>query len=101
MASKGSKTEDTKTEHPFQAIVVCDGWGDEERWGPLVRRKKTEDEEYDDLEVGGEQRPWVSCRIVSRVWRKGSTRSSIPRSCLFRAYCAEKIEARVLGGLQS
>jgi hypothetical protein len=60
MASKGLKTEDTKTEHPFQAIVVCDGWGDEERWGPLVRRKRTEDEEYDDLEVGGEQRPWVS-----------------------------------------
>ena len=59
MASKGLKTEDTKTEHPFQAIVVCDGWGDEERWGPLVRRKRTEDEEYDDLEVGGEQRPWV------------------------------------------
>ncbi|POY72520.1 hypothetical protein BMF94_4346 [Rhodotorula taiwanensis] len=65
MASKGSKTEDTKTEHPFQAIVVCDGWGDEERWGPLVRRKKTEDEEYDDLEVGGEQRPWCLLPLLN------------------------------------
>ncbi|TKA57409.1 hypothetical protein B0A53_00638 [Rhodotorula sp. CCFEE 5036] len=65
MASKGLKTEDTKTEHPFQAIVVCDGWGDEERWGPLVRRKRTEDEEYDDLEVGGEQRPWCLLPLLN------------------------------------
>ncbi|GAA5862554.1 hypothetical protein JCM3774_001056 [Rhodotorula dairenensis] len=65
MASKGFKTEDTKTEHPFQAIVVCDGWGDEERWGPLVRRKRTEDEEYDDLEVGGEQRPWCLLPLLN------------------------------------
>ncbi|GAA5976485.1 hypothetical protein JCM10908_005516 [Rhodotorula pacifica] len=65
MALKGLKTEDTKTEHPFQAIVVCDGWGDEERWGPLVRRKRTEDEEYDDLEVGGEQRPWCLLPLLN------------------------------------
>ncbi|SCV74138.1 BQ2448_6570 [Microbotryum intermedium] len=60
MASKGGalSKEDTKQEHPLQAIVLCDGWGEEERWGPLVRRKRTDEEEYDDAPVGGEQRPW-------------------------------------------
>jgi translation initiation factor eIF-2B subunit epsilon len=52
--------EDTKTEHPLQAILLADAWGEEQRWGPLVRRKRTDDEEYEDKEVGGEQRPWVS-----------------------------------------
>ena len=56
----GLSKEDTKTEYPLQAIVLCDSWGEEQRWGPLVRRKRTDDEEYEDLDVGGEQRPWVS-----------------------------------------
>ncbi|SGY47010.1 BQ5605_C001g00486 [Microbotryum silenes-dioicae] len=62
MASKTGtlSKEDTKQEHPLQAIVLCAGWGEEERWGPLVRRRRTDQEEYDDLQVGGEQRPWVS-----------------------------------------
>lgn len=61
MASKGQglSKEDTKTEHPLTAVVLCDAWGDEARWGPLVRRKRTDDEEYEEAEVGGEQRPWV------------------------------------------
>lgn len=65
MSGKGLSKEDTKTEHPFQAIVLCDPWGEEQRWGPLVRRARTEDEEYDDLDVGGEQRPFV--RLWSRL----------------------------------
>lgn len=65
MATKGSagaglSKEDTKTEHPLQAILLADAWGEEQRWGPLVRRKRTDDEEYEDTDVGGEQRPWVS-----------------------------------------
>lgn len=65
MSSKAStgaalSKEDTKTEHPLQAILLADAWGEEQRWGPLVRRKRTDDEEYEDKEVGGEQRPWVS-----------------------------------------
>lgn len=56
--SKARNEEETS--HPFQAVVLCDGWGEEERWGPLVRRKRTDDEEFEELEVGGEQRPWVS-----------------------------------------
>lgn len=59
----GLSKEDTKTEHPLQAILLCDAWGEEQRWGPLVRRKRTDDEEYEDLPVGGEQRPWVSASV--------------------------------------
>lgn len=59
MSGKGLSKEDTKTEHPFQAIVLCDSWGEEQRWGPLVRRARTEDEEFDEVDVGGEQRPFV------------------------------------------
>ncbi|KAK4051858.1 translation initiation factor eIF-2B epsilon subunit, GEF [Microbotryomycetes sp. JL201] len=58
MASRGLSKEDTNTEHPLQAIVLADAWGEEARWTPLVRRKRTDDEEYDDAPVGGEQRPW-------------------------------------------
>jgi hypothetical protein len=60
MANKGMSKEEMKQEHPLQAIVLCDSWGEEARWGPLVRRSRTEEEEYDDVQVGGEQRPWVS-----------------------------------------
>ncbi len=93
MASKGLKTEDTKTEHPFQAIVVCDGWGDEERWGPLVRRKRTEDEEYDHLEVGGEQRSWVSddCFVLSTV----NSRVSLPRRDALNATSTSSTECEI------
>lgn len=59
--SKARNEEETS--HPFQAVVLCDGWGEEERWGPLVRRKRTDDEEFEDLDVGGEQRPWVSSSL--------------------------------------
>ncbi|KAM0788374.1 hypothetical protein ACM66B_001514 [Microbotryomycetes sp. NB124-2] len=59
MASRGGLSkDDTNTEHPLQAIVLADAWGEEQRWTPLVRRKRTDDEEYDDSPVGGEQRPW-------------------------------------------
>jgi hypothetical protein len=60
--SKGLSKEDTKQEHPLQAVVLCDAWGEEARWGPLVRRNKTDEEEFEGTEVGGEQRPWVSIR---------------------------------------
>lgn len=60
MTNKGMSKEEMKQEHPLQAIVLCDSWGEEARWGPLVRRSRTEEEEYDDVQVGGEQRPWVS-----------------------------------------
>lgn len=55
----GLAKEDTNQEHPLQAIVLCDAWGDEKRWGPLVRK---EEDGYDE-EGGngeGEKRPWVS-----------------------------------------
>ncbi|GAA5998409.1 translation initiation factor eIF2B catalytic subunit epsilon [Rhodotorula paludigena] len=65
MSKGGLSKEDTKTEHPFQAIVLCDGWGEDERWGPLVRRKRTDDEEFDDLDVGGEQRPWCLVPLLN------------------------------------
>ncbi|TNY22364.1 hypothetical protein DMC30DRAFT_392369 [Rhodotorula diobovata] len=65
MSGKGLSKEDTKTEHPFQAIVLCDPWGEEQRWGPLVRRARTEDEEYDDLDVGGEQRPFCLLPLLN------------------------------------
>ncbi|GAA5949819.1 hypothetical protein JCM21900_004211 [Sporobolomyces salmonicolor] len=63
--SKGLSKEDTKTDHPLQAIVLCDPWGEEQRWGPMVRRKRTDDEEYDDADVGGEQRPWCLLPLLN------------------------------------
>ena len=54
MASKGGQSlakEDTKQEHPLQAVVLCDPYGEEERWSPLVRT--------DEYEPGQETRPWV------------------------------------------
>ncbi|GAA5909439.1 hypothetical protein JCM5296_000571 [Sporobolomyces johnsonii] len=63
--SKGLSKEDTKTDHPLQAIVLCDPWGEEQRWGPLVRRKRTDDEEYNEADVGGEQRPWCLLPLLN------------------------------------
>ncbi|GAA5835110.1 hypothetical protein JCM9279_007202 [Rhodotorula babjevae] len=65
MSGKGLSKEDTKTEHPFQAIVLCDSWGEEQRWGPLVRRARTEDEEFDEVDVGGEQRPFCLLPLLN------------------------------------
>lgn len=64
--SKGLSKEDTKQEHPLQAVILCDAWGEEARWGPLVRRSRTEEEEDEGVELGGETRPWVSC--LTRRW---------------------------------
>lgn len=60
--SKGLSKEDTKQEHPLQAIVLCDGWGEEERWGPLVRRA-TEDEVAS--QTVGENRPWCLLPLLT------------------------------------
>ncbi|GAA6059328.1 hypothetical protein JCM10212_005908 [Sporobolomyces blumeae] len=65
MSKSGLSKEDTKQDHPLQAIVLCDPWGDQERWGPLVRRSRTDDEEYDDAQVGGEQRPWCLLPLLN------------------------------------
>jgi len=67
--SNGLSKEDTKQDHPLQAIVLCDPWGDQERWGPLVRRSRTDDEEFEDVQVGGEQRPWVSLYSTHSSWK--------------------------------
>ncbi|GAA5939733.1 translation initiation factor eIF2B catalytic subunit epsilon [Sporobolomyces koalae] len=58
--------EDTKQDYPLQAIVVCDPWSDQQRWGPLVRRPRTDDEEFEDSPtVGGEQRPWCLLPLLN------------------------------------
>lgn len=77
MSKGGLSKEDTKTEHPFQAIVLCDGWGEDERWGPLVRRKRTDDEEFDDLDVGGEQRPWVRPALLGMQSSRGAVHTRL------------------------
>ncbi|GAA5905565.1 translation initiation factor eIF2B catalytic subunit epsilon [Sporobolomyces salmoneus] len=65
-SSSGLSKEDTKQDHPLQAIVLCDPWSDQARWGPLVRRPRTEDEEFEDsLTVGGEQRPWCLLPLLN------------------------------------
>ncbi|GAA5976582.1 hypothetical protein JCM11641_001346 [Rhodosporidiobolus odoratus] len=63
--SKGLSKEDTNQQHALQAVVLCDSWGEGERWGPLVRRTKTDDEEFDEAEVGGEQRPWCLLPLLN------------------------------------
>ena len=57
--SKGLSKEDTNQEHPLQAVVLGDAFGDEALWGPLVRRTMT-DEEEEEGTMSGEKRPWVS-----------------------------------------
>ncbi|GAA5877759.1 hypothetical protein JCM16303_000227 [Sporobolomyces ruberrimus] len=65
-SSVGLSKEDTKQDHPLQAIVLCDPWSDQARWGPLVRRPRTEDEEFEDSPtVGGEQRPWCLLPLLN------------------------------------
>ncbi|KAK4703891.1 translation initiation factor eIF-2B subunit epsilon, partial [Phenoliferia sp. Uapishka_3] len=51
MSKAALAKEDTKQEHPLQAVVLCDPYGEEDRWAPLVRT--------DDYEDGHEERPWV------------------------------------------
>ncbi|GAA5924014.1 hypothetical protein JCM10213_004472 [Rhodosporidiobolus nylandii] len=63
--SKGLSKEDTNTEHALQAVVLCESWGEAERWGGIVRRKRTDDEEYDEADVGGEQRPWCLLPLLN------------------------------------
>lgn len=60
-AAAALSKEDTKQDHPLQAIVLCDAWGEEARWGPLVRAAQGEDAEEDATGAGrsGEGRPWV------------------------------------------
>ncbi|KAI5474655.1 hypothetical protein MNV49_002699 [Pseudohyphozyma bogoriensis] len=66
MASKGLSKEDTEQEHPLQAIVLCDAWGEEARWGPLVRRTGSDDDDEDeDAVVKGEQRPWCLLPLLN------------------------------------
>ncbi|BGP38404.1 translation initiation factor eIF-2B epsilon subunit, GEF [Rhodotorula kratochvilovae] len=93
--SKGLSKEDTKTEHPFQAIVLCDGWGEEQRWGPLVRRKRTDDEEFEELDVGGEQRPWCLLPLLNiplLAWTLESLAASgVEQAFLFVKEGAEEI----------
>lgn len=67
--SKGLSKEDTAQEHALQAVVLCEAWGEEHRWGPIVRRKQTDDEEYDEAGVGGEQRPWVRTPLPATPFR--------------------------------
>ncbi|GAA6005765.1 hypothetical protein JCM11491_004000 [Sporobolomyces phaffii] len=65
-SSTGLSKDDTKQDHPLQAIVLCDPWADQARWGPLVRRPRTEDEEFEDSStVGGEQRPWCLLPLLN------------------------------------
>ncbi|GAA5946869.1 hypothetical protein JCM3765_002052 [Sporobolomyces pararoseus] len=65
-SSAALSKEDTKQDHPLQAIVLCDPWSDQARWGPLVRRPRTEDEEFEDSQtVGGEQRPWCLLPLLN------------------------------------
>ncbi|GAA6034875.1 hypothetical protein JCM8097_009345 [Rhodosporidiobolus ruineniae] len=66
--SKGLSKDEQEQQHALQAVVVCDPFGagvDEGRWGGLVRRRRTDDEEYDDAEVGGEQRPWCLLPLLN------------------------------------
>lgn len=65
--SKGLTAQETVQEHPLQAIVLGDSWGEEARWGPLVRRDSSDEEEDDEGVSLGEQRPWVSQRCCSRM----------------------------------
>jgi hypothetical protein len=65
--SRGLSKEDTKQTHPLQAILLCDSWGEDERWGPLVPRANDDGDGYDSDEHNvqsgdglGETRPWVS-----------------------------------------
>lgn len=93
--SKGLSKEDTKQEHPLQAIVLCDGWGEEERWGPLVRRA-TEDEVAS--QTVGENRPWVSTLFFRLV--KGSADDHFPRTPVpptATHHTITSLDTRVLG----
>ncbi|GAA5860000.1 hypothetical protein JCM8547_003052 [Rhodosporidiobolus lusitaniae] len=85
--SKGLSKEDTNTEHVLQAVVLCESWGEEQRWGPIVRRKRTDDEEYDEAEVGGEQRPWCLLPLLNvplLAWTLESLASSgVEQAILF------------------
>ncbi|KAM0754479.1 hypothetical protein T439DRAFT_309262 [Meredithblackwellia eburnea MCA 4105] len=64
--SKALNTADTAQEHPLQAIVLCDAWGDEQNWGPIVAQFGSNDEDSDEEEHEeeerrkpvGEKRPW-------------------------------------------
>lgn len=63
--------EDTNQVHPLQAILLCEPWGEEKRWGPLVRRQTDDDDEEEDEQeqgssrrVKGENRPWVRSNIL-------------------------------------
>lgn len=63
MSKNGLTKEDTAQEHPLQAIVLCDPWGEESRWGPLVRPQQGDDD--DSLLAPFEPRPWVSLSTPS------------------------------------
>ncbi|KAL8287047.1 hypothetical protein RQP46_004053 [Phenoliferia psychrophenolica] len=55
--SKALAKEDTKQEHPLQAVVLCDPYGEEDRWAPLVRT--------DEYEAGQETRPWCLLPLLN------------------------------------
>lgn len=63
--------EDTKQDHKLQAILLCDTWGEELRWGPLVRPNRGEDDEEDAAQQasGSERRPWVRIFTITPIHR--------------------------------
>ncbi|GAA6000458.1 hypothetical protein JCM10207_008020 [Rhodosporidiobolus poonsookiae] len=85
--SKGLSKEDAEQHHALQAVVLCEAWGDEGRWGGLVRRKQTDDEEYEGADVGGEQRPWCLLPLLNvplLAWTLESLASSgVEQAILF------------------
>ncbi|GAA5887270.1 hypothetical protein JCM6882_002469 [Rhodosporidiobolus microsporus] len=85
--SKGLSKDETQQEQPLQAVVLCDPFGEEQRWGPLVRRRRTDDEEYDEADVGGEQRPWCLLPLLNvplLAWTLESLASSgVEQAILF------------------
>ena len=50
--------DDTKTDTPLQAIVLCDAWGEERRWQPLVRPLTDDDDDNQTSMSTDETRPW-------------------------------------------
>lgn len=92
MSKNGLTKEDTAQEHPLQAIVLCDPWGEESRWGPLVRPQQ--DDESDDTTTPHELRPWVRPASLSqRVRAKTDGDSTVFTSDVKRP--APRLDTRI------
>ena len=99
MSKNGLTKEDTAQEFPLQAIVLCDPWGEEFRWGPLVR--PLHDDDDDSTTPPAEPRPWVShCTIAQPDWAKTDDKRQCLLPMLNVPLLAWTLESLVTAGVQ-